>query len=91
MGRDSIEPVFAINKELNLQFVICYTEDEFAAALPNIAEGQLRVQDLITGKTSPELLPEAFQALVFCLLNIFTNTGAGNINGVRCHFLRPHR
>lgn len=63
MGRDSIEPVIAINKELNLQFVICYTAEEFAATLHNIAEGNLRVERLITGRTSPERLSEAFTAL----------------------------
>jgi threonine dehydrogenase-like Zn-dependent dehydrogenase len=63
MGHDSIEPVIAINKELNLQFVICYTADEFAATLRNIAEGNLRVEPLITGTTSPERLSEAFAAL----------------------------
>jgi threonine dehydrogenase-like Zn-dependent dehydrogenase len=63
MGRDSIEPVIAINKELNLQFVICYTADEFAATLHNIAEGNLYVEQLITGRTTPERLSEAFAAL----------------------------
>lgn len=63
MGRDSIEPVIALNKELNIQFVICYTADEFASTLRNIVEGNLRVESLITGKTSPEFLSEAFEAL----------------------------
>jgi len=63
MGRDSIEPVIAINKELNIQFVTCYTADEFGATLRNIADGKLPVDGLITGKTSPEFLSEAFEAL----------------------------
>jgi threonine dehydrogenase-like Zn-dependent dehydrogenase len=63
MGRDSIEPVIAINKELNLQFVICYTAEEFAVTLRNIAEGNLRVEGPITGKTPPDRLSEAFEEL----------------------------
>src|SRR6266446_4601896 len=31
MERDAIEPVFGINKELNIQFVLGYTPDEFRA------------------------------------------------------------
>ena len=33
MERDYIEPMFGINKELNLQFVLGYTPEEFAATL----------------------------------------------------------
>ena len=39
-----------INKELNLQFVLAYTTEEFAETLRNIAEGHLDVAPLITGK-----------------------------------------
>lgn len=63
MGRDYIQPVIAINKELNMQFVICYTATEYATTLRNIAEGVLPVENLITGRTSPEGVPEAFTAL----------------------------
>jgi threonine dehydrogenase-like Zn-dependent dehydrogenase len=63
MGHDSIEPVIAINKELNLQFVICYAAEEFATTLRNLAEGTLSVNGLITGRTSHERLSNAFEEL----------------------------
>jgi threonine dehydrogenase-like Zn-dependent dehydrogenase len=47
LRRDSIEPVTAIKKELNLQFVICYKADEFAATVRNIAKGYLPVEQLL--------------------------------------------
>ena len=39
-GARLIEPMFGINKELNLQFVLGYTPEEFAITLHAIAEGQ---------------------------------------------------
>ena len=49
MERDHIEPLFGINKELNLQFVLGYTGEEFAASLDHIAEGRIDATPLITG------------------------------------------
>ncbi len=63
MQRDSIEPMFGINKELNLQFVLGYTRDEFAATLRHIAEGNLSVAPLITGTVGVEGVADAFAAL----------------------------
>ena len=44
MERDHIEPLFGINKELNLQFVLGYTGEEFAdhVAQPGGGQGQRR-------------------------------------------------
>ena len=39
MEADTIYPMLGISKELNLQFVLGYTPDEFAATLDHIAEG----------------------------------------------------
>ena len=39
METDRIEPFFGIIKELNVQFVLGYTPEEFAATLRHIAEG----------------------------------------------------
>ena len=40
MERDNFEPMFGINKELNVQFVLGYTPEEFATTLYNIARGK---------------------------------------------------
>lgn len=63
MQRDSFEPMFGINKELNLQFVLGYTGEEFAATLRHIAEGALPVAPLITGTVGVEGVAGAFEAL----------------------------
>ena len=39
MEADTIHPMLGISKELNLQFVLGYTPDEFAATLHHIADG----------------------------------------------------
>ena len=41
MEPDTIEPMFGIVKELNLQFVLGYTPEEFARCLRLLAEGQV--------------------------------------------------
>lgn len=63
MERDHIEPMFGINKELNIQFVLGYTGPEFADTLRNIAEGKIPVEPLITGKVGVEGVPQAFEEL----------------------------
>jgi threonine dehydrogenase-like Zn-dependent dehydrogenase len=49
MQSDQFEPFVGIVKQLNLQFVLGYTADEFAASLGHIAEGRIDVTPLITG------------------------------------------
>jgi threonine dehydrogenase-like Zn-dependent dehydrogenase len=63
MEADRIEPIFGINKELNVQFVLGYAAEEFATTLQNIAEGRTNVDPLITGKIGVEGVPEAFEEL----------------------------
>lgn len=63
MERDHIEPMFGINKELNLQFVIAYTPEEFTTTLYNIAEGKIATEALITGMIGVDGVPQAFEAL----------------------------
>jgi len=63
MERDHIEPMFGINKELNLQFVLGYTGEEFATTLHNIAEGKVPVTPLVTGKVGVEGVAKAFEDL----------------------------
>ena len=63
MERDAIEPMFGINKELNIQFVLGYTPEEFAATLYHIADGTIPVDPLITGKVGVEGVAAAFEDL----------------------------
>lgn len=63
MENDSIKPVYGINKELNIQFVLGYTPDEFANTLRHLSEGDIDVSPLVTGRVSIADVPAAFQAL----------------------------
>ncbi len=63
MEQDAINPLVGINKELNLQFVLGYTPEEFAESLHNIAEGKIDVAPLITGTISIDGIPQAFTDL----------------------------
>ena len=60
MEADTIHPMLGIGKELNLQFVLGYTPDEFAATLRHIAEGAIPVAPLVTGRVGIEGVPQAF-------------------------------
>jgi threonine dehydrogenase-like Zn-dependent dehydrogenase len=63
MERDTITPFFGIGKELNLQFVLAYDPMEFGASLRSIAEGEVDVTPLITGKVALDGVAGAFQVL----------------------------
>ena len=63
MEKDSFEPMFGINKELNLQFVLGYSGEEYAATLRHIAEGEIIADPLITGKVGVEGVAQAFTDL----------------------------
>ncbi len=63
MEQDRFEPFFAISKELNLQFVLAYSPEEFAQSLRHIAEGQIDVAPLVTGEVGVEGVKQAFADL----------------------------
>jgi threonine dehydrogenase-like Zn-dependent dehydrogenase len=63
MGRDSLEPMMAINKELNVQFVIFYSPEEYAASLQGLAEGRIPVNSLISDRVPLGQVSQAFQWL----------------------------
>ncbi len=63
MERDSIEPVNGIMKELSIQFVLGYNDEEFAATLHNLAEGKINPEALVTGKVGVEGVAQAFKDL----------------------------
>jgi len=63
MEADTIYPMLGITKELNLQFVLGYTQDEFAATLHHIAEGTILTVPLITGHVGVGGVAQAFEEL----------------------------
>lgn len=63
METDKIEPSIAINKEIELTFVLGYTPDEFAGSLRDLAEGRIVVDGLVTGKVGLDGVAGAFTAL----------------------------
>jgi threonine dehydrogenase-like Zn-dependent dehydrogenase len=63
METDRLEPFFGISKQLNLQFVLGYTAEEFAQSLHHIAEGKVDVSSLITGVVGLDGVCNAFAEL----------------------------
>lgn len=63
MERDHIEPLLFISKEIELRFVLGYSQAEFAKSLENLAEGRTRYNDIITGVVSLDQTPDAFLRL----------------------------
>jgi threonine dehydrogenase-like Zn-dependent dehydrogenase len=60
MEPDTIHPMLGISKELNLQFVLGYTPDEFAATLGYLAKGEIPAVPLITGEVGLDGVAQAF-------------------------------
>ena len=50
MGADRIRPAMAINKEIDLRFVLGYTPLEFRDTLHMLAEGKVDAAPLVTGE-----------------------------------------
>lgn len=63
METDRQEPLLAIFKELNLQYVLAYTADEFAQALRLLAEGDVDADALVSGQIGLDGVAEGFRAL----------------------------
>jgi threonine dehydrogenase-like Zn-dependent dehydrogenase len=63
VGADRFEPAMAINKEIDLRFVIGYTPLEFRDTLHMLAEGDVDPRPLITGGVGLEGVDAAFTAL----------------------------
>ena len=60
MEPDTIHPMLGISKELNLQFVLAYTPEEFAATLRHLAEGKISASPLLTGEVGLDGVAQAF-------------------------------
>jgi threonine dehydrogenase-like Zn-dependent dehydrogenase len=63
VGGDQITPAMAINKEIDLRFVIGYSPLEFRDTLHMLAEGDVDPAPLITGKVGLDGVDAAFSAL----------------------------
>lgn len=63
MQPDTVHPFFAIAKEINVQFVLAYTPDEFGDSLRALAEGDIDVSPLITGEVGLDRVGAAFDDL----------------------------
>jgi threonine dehydrogenase-like Zn-dependent dehydrogenase len=62
-GEETILPMVAIVKEIELTFVIYYTAEEFAEALALVGAGAIDWRPLVTGKVGLDGVTEAFAAL----------------------------
>ena len=63
VGADQITPAMAINKEIDLRFVLGYTPLEFRDTLHMLAEGDIDPAPLITGTVGLDGVETAFSAL----------------------------
>jgi threonine dehydrogenase-like Zn-dependent dehydrogenase len=63
MQPDTVHPLFAIAKEIDVQFVLAYHPNEFADSLRAIAEGEIDVRPVITGDVGLEDVGAAFDDL----------------------------
>jgi threonine dehydrogenase-like Zn-dependent dehydrogenase len=63
VGPDRFQPAMAINKEIDLRFVVAYTPLEFRDSLYMLAEGKVDPRPLITGEVGLEGVDAAFTAL----------------------------
>jgi threonine dehydrogenase-like Zn-dependent dehydrogenase len=63
VGEDRFTPAMAINKEIDLRFVLAYTPLEFRDTLHMLAEGKLDPRPLVTGTVGLDGVDRAFSAL----------------------------
>ncbi len=63
MQPDTIRPSLAVNKELDLRFVVGYTPLEFRDTLHALADGRLDALPLVTGRVGLPGVERAFADL----------------------------
>ncbi|KAJ1683004.1 hypothetical protein LUZ63_021784 [Rhynchospora breviuscula] len=63
MGLDSIRPAMAVNKEIDLRFVLGYTPLELHDTLHRLADGTIDASALVTGTVGLEGVADAFDVL----------------------------
>ncbi len=62
-GTDSFLPAVAINKEVDLRFVLAYSPLDFRDTLQMLAEGEVDPRPMITGTVGLAGVPGAFSDL----------------------------
>ncbi|WP_101758033.1 alcohol dehydrogenase catalytic domain-containing protein [Oceanicoccus sp. KOV_DT_Chl] len=60
---DNIMPFFGLIKELNIQFAIAYTKDDFETSIAMLADKRIDISPMITDVIGLDDLPDAFEAL----------------------------
>jgi len=63
MEPDTIQPFFAVAKELTVRFAMAYGPDDFRRALAAIVTGAVDVSAMVTGTVDLDGVPGAFEAL----------------------------
>jgi len=63
MEHDRLRPVMAINKEIELRFVLGYTPLEFHDSLQLLADGKVNAAPIVTGTVGLDGVDDAFTAL----------------------------
>jgi threonine dehydrogenase-like Zn-dependent dehydrogenase len=63
METDAFEPLVMITKEIELRYVLGYSQEEFAASLRNLADRATRYGETITSVVSLDETPAAFTRL----------------------------
>jgi len=63
MEEDAFQPMIAVSKELQLQFVTYYSPEEFAEALHALAENRINWRPWVTGKVNLYGVANAFEEL----------------------------
>ncbi len=63
MDPDRFRPVMAVNKEIDLRFVVGYTPLEFRDTLHMLAEGKVDAAAVVTGTVGLAGVEAAFEAL----------------------------
>jgi len=63
MGADRLRPALAVNKEIDLRFVVGYTPLEFRDTLNMLAEGKVDASPMVTGIVGLDGVEGAFDAL----------------------------
>ncbi len=60
---DAIMPFFGLVKELQIQFAIAHTLDDFETSVAMLGEGRIDVSPMVTDIVTLDELPDAFEAL----------------------------
>lgn len=63
MKEDTVVPISATLKELRLQFVLGYQEEDFAKVLDFLGAGKINARPMVTDRVNLAQLPEAFEGL----------------------------